>query len=145
MVASSSLKLFLEFTMPLASLVCLWFSVIFLYRGLRMLVRRICQWSQGLHASGVLCRQHDQGRCSYVPVFSYTCSQEQEVDILGSEEYESEAAALQARRGLVYESERPDAPMARNQFTYFTLPLFLLVQAVALSAVAYVLLIYSPS
>ena len=131
--------------MPLASLVSLWFSVIFLYRGLRMLFHRIIQWSQGLHASGVLCRQHSQGRCSYVPVFSYTCSQEQEVDILGAEEFESEAAALQARRGLVFESERPDAPMARNRFTYFSHPLLLLVLAVVLSAVAYILLIYSPS
>ena len=34
-------KVFLSGVMPLAALACLWFAVVFLYRGLSMLVRRI--------------------------------------------------------------------------------------------------------
>ena len=101
-------KLFLSGVMPLAALVCLWFAVVCLYRGLSMLVRRIRLHLTGLHASSALRR----GEGRYVSIFTYVGSRGEELDIMGREEYATEQAALQARRPLVFDAERPDSGMA---------------------------------
>lgn len=126
--------------MPLAALVCLWFAVVFLYRGLSMLVRRIRLHLTGLHASSALRR----GEGRYVPIFTYVGSCGEELDIMGREEYATEQAALQARRPLVFDAERPDAGMARNAFTYFACPVVLLVLVAVLAEAAHLLLLYTP-
>ena len=133
-------KVFLSGVMPMAALACLWFAVVFLYRGLSMLVRRIRLHLTGLHASSVLRR----GENRFVPVFTYTGSMGEELDIMGCEEYASEQEALQARRPLVFESERPDAAMARNAFTYFGRPVVQLVLVAVLAGAAHYLLLYTP-
>ena len=133
-------KVFLSGVMPLAALACLWFAVVFLYRGLSMLVRRIRLHLTGLHASSVLRR----GENRFVPVFTYTGSRGEELDIMGDEEYATEQEALQARRPLVFESERPDSGMARNVFTYFGRPVVLLVLVAVLAGAAHYLLLYTP-
>ena len=126
--------------MPLAALVCLWFAMVFLYRGLSMLVRRILLHLNGLHASSALRR----GENRFVPIFTYIGSRGEELDIMGDEEYATEQDALQARRPLVYDAERPDSGMARNAFTYFARPVALLVLVAVLAEVAHLLLLYTP-
>ena len=133
-------KLFLSGVMPLAALVCLWFAVVCLYRGLSMLVRRIRLHLTGLHASSALRR----GEGRYVPIFTYVGSRGEELDIMGREEYATEQEALQASRPLVFDAERPDAGMARNAFTYFARPVVLLVLVAVLAEAAHLLLLYTP-
>ena len=133
-------EVFLSGVMPPAAVVCLWVAVVFLYRGLSMMVRRIRLHLTGLHASSVLCR----GENRFVPVFTYTGNRGEELDIMGREEYATEQEALQSCRPLVFESERPDAAMARNAFTYFARPVVLLMLALVLAGAAHLLLLYTP-
>lgn len=140
LLATPAYKVFFTMVLPLAALACLCVAVALFYRGLVQLVRRAYVLHTGLHAASVLQR----GR-GYVPVFSYVCTQGKEVDILGSEEYETEEEALRARRSPVYELERPDAPMARNAFCYLTTPVLMLVLSCLLAAASHYLLVLVPS
>lgn len=132
-------KTFFTMLLPVAALACLCVAVALFYRGLRQLLRRAYEMCAGLHAASALKRGS-----GYVPVFSYTCSRGQEVDILGGVEYATEEAALSARRPLVYEAERPDAPMARNAFCYIAGPVWLIVVSAVLTAVSHYLLVLIP-
>ena len=135
------MKIFLSGVLPLLALACLWFALMFLIGGLRMLRNRWRSLRNGLHAGGVVQRHHTQSGTSYIPVFTYTDSKGDEVDIMGDECYPSEQAALQAKRPLVYAAERPDAPMARNAWCYIARPVMMLLAAVLLCAVSHYLLL----
>lgn len=137
-------KVFWGSVLPLAALACVWFAVLFFYRGLRMLVSRARLLRGGLHASSVLPRHHAEGITRYVPVFSYTTQSGEEVDIVGAEEYPSETAAMQAHRPLVYAAERADAAMAANKWSYLTRPVLMLAFSVVLVEAAHYLLLYMP-
>lgn len=131
------MKIFLSCMLPLLALACMWFALVFLVGGLRMLRLRIRTLVSGLHAGSALRRS----LVDYVPVFTYTDSRGDEVDIMGDECYPSEQAALQAKRPLVYAAERPDAPMARNAWCYIARPVMMLLAAVLLCAVSHYLLL----
>jgi hypothetical protein len=138
------LKIFLSGVLPLLALACLWFALMFLIGGLRMLRNRWRSLRNGLHAGGVVQRHHRQSGTSYIPVFTYTDSKGDEVDIMGAESFASEEEALQAKRPLVYAAERPDAPMACNAVSYICRPIFLLLVSGALFAATHYLLLIMP-
>ena len=138
------MKIFLSGVLPLLALACLWFALMFLVGGLRMLFNRWKNLCSGLHASGVVRRHHTQMGTSYIPVFTYTDSKGEEVDIMGSEAFTSEHEALQASRPLVYATERPDTAMARNAVSYICRPVFLLLVSGALFAATHYLLLIMP-
>lgn len=129
-------KLFFAFTLPLVALACLWYSVVFFFRGVRGGIRRGRAVLQGLHACGSLQRYNDKGEIRFVPVFSYTTARGDEVDILGKVDFATEAEALCARRPLVYEDERPDAAMARSAADFVATPLIHMAAAVILAALS---------
>lgn len=132
-------RVFFSAVLPLVALACLLVAVVWFCRGLGLLVRR-CRWLYtGLHASDVL-----QRAGGYVPVFSYTCCEGREVDILGETEFPTREAALQARRALVFAAERPDAHVGRNVTCYIGYPLVLLTGAVVLMAICHYLLVLMP-
>ena len=137
-------KVFLSCVLPLAALACLWFSVIFLFRGVRGLLRRGRAWLQGLHASSALPRQDPRGNWRYVPLFVYTTFRGEEVDILGKECFTTAEEALRARRPLVYANERPDAAVARSAACFLAVPVGYLFLAVLLAGAAHVLLLFMP-
>lgn len=85
--------------------------------------------AQGLHASSVVPRLHQDGKPGFVPVFTYTGRHGEEFDIMGLQEYDSEESAWQARRPLVYTPERPDAGVARNAACFLLYPIGLLILA----------------
>ena len=136
LLATPMYKMFFNAVLPLVALVCLGAAVSYFYRGLRLLLQRAYAMFTGLHAASVLPRGG-----GYVPVFSYICAQGQEVDILGEVEYDTKEAALNARRPLVYEMERPDAPMARNAFCYMARPVLMLAVSAVLAAASHYLLV----
>lgn len=138
------LKIFMSGVLPLLALACLWFALMFLAGGLRMLLTRWRNLRYGLHAGGVVQRHHAQNGTSYIPVFPYTNSQGEEVDIMGSEAFPTEQEALQATRPLVYADERPDAAMARNAVCYICRPIFLLLVSGVLFAATHYLLLIMP-
>lgn len=142
--ATATFKVFWSSVLPVVALACVWFAVLFACRGLRMLILRIRILRGGLHAGSALPRTHAGGGIRYVPVFFYTTRSGEEVDILGSEEFLTAADAMQARRALVYEAERPDAAMARNVVTFIARPLLLLVFSVAAVVASHYLLLYMP-
>ena len=145
MIAATAIfKVFWSAVLPLAALACVWFAVLFAYRGLRLLILRSGALRGGLHASSALPRTHADGSTRYVPVFSYTTHCGEEVDILGTEDFSTAADAMRARRALVYEAERPDAAMALNVFTFMARPLLLLVFSVLLVVASHYLLLYMP-
>ena len=133
-------KMFFSAVLPLASLACLWFAVLFVYRGLRGLLLRGGALVSGLHASSTLCRHGENGSTRYVPVFTYTTAHGDEVDILGAVDFRTEAEAMQARRPLVYSHERPDAAVARNAVAFMAVPFVYLLAAVVLACVSHWLL-----
>lgn len=137
-------KVFLSGVLPLAALACLWFSLMFLFRGARGLLRRGRAYLQGLHASSALPRQDSQGNWRYVPLFVYTTSRGEEVDILGKRHFATADEALQARRPLVYANERPDAAVARSAALFLAVPLGYLLLAVLLAGAAHVLMLLMP-
>lgn len=138
------LKIFLSGVLPLLALAGVWWSVICLYRGARMLLRRLGQWWCGLHAETTLRRHGAAGEVLYVPVFSYHDAQGNELNILGKRAFATEAEALQQRRPLVYAAERPDAAVAHNALTFLAKPLLILLWAVVLLALAHYILLYMP-
>lgn len=142
--ATATFKVFWSSVLPLAALACVWFAVLFAYRGLRLLILRIGILRGGLHAGSALPRTHADGGTRYVPVFSYTTRCGEEVDILGSEEFFTAADAMKARRALVYEAERPDAAMAHNVLTFMARPLVLLAFSASLVVISHYLLLYMP-
>lgn len=144
LLATATAKVFWTSVLPLAALACVWFAVLFFYRGLRLLLLRVRFMRGGLHASGVLPRPHAESGTCYVPVFSYTTHSGDEVDILGCEEYPTEEAAMQARRPLVYAGERPDAAMAVNAASYLARPVLMIAASVVLVEAAHYLLLYMP-
>lgn len=79
-----------------------------------------------------------------MPVFTYTTSEGEEVDIPGNHEYTTGEEALQARRPLVYEHERPDAAMASNAMAYIMRPILLFLTAAVLAAASCYLLQVMP-
>lgn len=140
MASTPMFKMFFSAVLPLASLACLWFAVLFVYRGVRGLLLRGSAMLSGLHASSALCRHGENGSTRYVPVFTYTTSQGDEVDILGTDDFGTEAEAMQARRPLVYANERPDAAVARNAVFFIVVPCFYLLASVVLACVSHWLL-----
>ena len=142
--ATATFKVFWSSVLPLAALACVWFAVLFAYRGLRLLILRAGALRGGLHASSALPRTHADGSTRYVPVFSYTTHCGEEVDILGTEDFSTAEDAMRARRALVYEAERPDAAMAHNLFTFIARPLLLLAFSVLLVVASHYLLLYMP-
>lgn len=114
---------------PLVSLACFCLGGICFFRGLRLLLRRACMLAQGLHASSVVLRLHQDGKPGFVPVFTYIGRHGEEFDIMGSQEYDSEESALEARRPLVYTPERADAGVARNAACFLLAPVGVLVLA----------------
>lgn len=145
MLLSTALsKVFWGSVLPLAALACVWFAVLFLYRGLRLLLSRVKSLRGGLHASSVLPRHHAEGSTGYVPVFSYTTHSGEEVDIVGAEEYPTETEAMQAHRPLVYAGERADAAMAANKWSYLARPVLMLAFSIVLVVAAHYLLLYMP-
>lgn len=127
-LASSSLqKMAFTAFVPLLALACLVVAILSLLRGVRMLVVHIQLLHSGLHASSTLPRVHADGTVRYIPVFSYTGKAGEEFDILGEQEYATEAEALKARRLPVYDAERPDAGVAANAFTLLMRPVLLLL------------------
>ena len=145
MIAATAIfKVFWSAVLPLAALACVWFAVLFAYRGLRLLILRAGALRGGLHASSALPRTHADGSTRYVPVFSYTTHCGEEVDILGTEDFSTAEDAMRARRALVYEAERPDAAMAHNLFTFIARPLLLLAFSVLLVVASHYLLLYMP-
>ena len=124
-------KMFFSAVLPLASLACLWFAVLFVYRGLRGLLLRGGALVSGLHASSTLCRHGENGSTRYVPVFTYTTAHGDEVDILGAVDFRTEAEAMQARRPLVY---------SRNAVVFMAVPFVYLLAAVVLACVSHWLL-----
>lgn len=142
--ATATFKVFWSAVLPLAALACVWFAVLFAYRGLRMLILRASALRGGLHASSALPRTHADGATRYVPVFSYTTHCGEEVDILGTEDFFTAEDAMRARRALVYEAERPDAAMAYNVFTFIARPLLLLAFSALLVVASHYLLLYMP-
>lgn len=138
------MKVFLSAALPLLALACVWWSVVCLYRGARMLFRRIGQWWCGLHAETALHRHGVSGEDLFVPVFSYHDAHGDEVNILGSKACTTEAQALQQTRPLVYADERPDAAVALNAFTFLIRPILILLWAVVLLALAHYILLYMP-
>lgn len=143
-LATAMYKIFLGGVMPLAALACLWFSVLYLFRGVRGLLRRGRACLQGLHASSALPRHDAQGNLHYLPLFVYTSSRGEEVDILGREFFATADEALRARRPLVYADERPDAAVARSAASFLAVPLVHLLLAVLLAGATHVLLLYMP-
>ena len=145
MIAATAIfKVFWSAVLPLAALACVWFAILFAYRGLRLLILRAGALRGGLHASSALPRTHADGSTRYVPVFSYTTHCGEEVDILGTEDFSTAEDAMRARRALVYEAERPDAAMAHNLFTFIARPLLLLAFSVLLVVASHYLLLYMP-
>ena len=142
--ATATFKVFWSAVLPLAALACVWFAVLFAYRGLRLLILRSGALRGGLHASSALPRTQADGSTRYVPVFSYTTHCGEEVDILGTEDFSTAEDAMRARRALVYEAERPDAAMALNVFTFIARPLLLLAFSVMLVVASHYLLLYMP-
>lgn len=139
MLASSSLqKMVFTAFVPLLALACMVVALLCLLRGVRMLVRHIYLLHSGLHASSTVHRQHADGSTRYLPVFSYTGKAGEEFDILGEQEYATEAEALKARRLPVYEAERPDAGVAANAFALILRPVLILL----LGVVSGVLMLY---
>lgn len=137
-------NVFFSAVMPLVSLGCFGLALFCVFRGLSQLVWRCRNLAVELHASSTVCRHTASGSCRYVPVFSYVDTRGDEVDIMGAEEYATQEEALQARRPLVYESERPDAPMALNPLTYVCRPLLFLLAAAGLLVACHFLLQYMP-
>ncbi len=132
-------KVFMSGVLPLAALCCLWFAVLFFCRGGRMLLSRGRAMVEGLHACSAVYRHG-----VYIPLFNYTSAKGDEVDILGDTEYPTEQEAMQARRPLVYESERPDAAVARNSVSYILRPVMLLLCSLLLLVVCHYLLVLMP-
>lgn len=135
----SMYKVFLTGVMPIASLACFCGALLCMYRGGSQLVRRICLLCGGLHASGAVKRG-----AGYVPVFRYISKDGDEVDILGCCKYATEQEALQARRPLVFASERVDSAVARNAACYIARPLVLLLSAGVLAVLSHYLLVFMP-
>lgn len=136
------LKIFLNCTVPVLALACLWFGLVFLVGGLRMLQHRLRCLIRGLHAGSAVRRHCGQSGMCYIPVFSYTDSKGEEMDIMGEMGYATEQEALKARRPLVYDAERPDAAMANSAVSYIARPLFfLLASGFLIAATHYLLLV----
>ena len=138
------LKIFLNCMVPLVALACLWFALVLLVGGLRMLQHRFSCLVRGLHAGSVVRRHCGRAGMRFFPVFTYTDSKGEEIDILGSESFATELGALRARRPLVYATERPDAPMARSAVSYIARPLFMLLGSGFLFAATHYLLVIMP-
>ncbi len=144
LLMSAMYKVFFNAVLPLASLACLWFSVLYIFRGVRGILRRGRAWRNGLHASGVLLRHDERGDARYVPVFTYTTAHGDEVDILGKDDFSTADEAMQAHRPLVYADERPDAAVARSAIVFLFRPLGYMLVALLLAVLAHVLLVCMP-
>jgi len=144
MLATPMFNLFFSTMLPLAALLCVWFAVLYLIRGARSLVLRIRMLREGLHACSVMVSYNGDGEARFVPVFSYTTSRGDEVDILGDSEFASREEAMLARRPLVYADERPDSAMAKSAFFFVGEPALFILLAVVLTVLAHYLLLYMP-
>lgn len=143
-LATPMFKLFFSTMLPLVALACVWFAVLYLYRGVRCLVLRVRLLRAGLHACGVIVSRNLHGDERFVPVFSYTTQRGDEVDILGDVEFSSREEAMKARRPLVYADERPDSSVGRSAVCYVGEPSLFILLAVVLIVLAHYILLHMP-